>query len=84
MEKEFTEKISELKKLLKENNNDSYLFFEKLLADLDAGLIKDVIRSIIPAYSITQYAEFTNKEELLFDSIWGIANKLKEEFKLSI
>jgi hypothetical protein len=77
MENELKEKINILKQSLGKRNNKSFLFFEKLLIDLECGNIESVINSIIPAYSIVQYGNFNNFEETIFEEIWNIANSLK-------
>lgn len=76
MENELKEKISNLKKLLKKRNNNSFVFFEKLLIDIDNGNLKEVVETILKSYSIVQYGDFNGREETLLGEIWDMAEKL--------
>jgi len=79
MKNELKEKILELQNMLRNRENKSSSFFEKLINDIDNGFIDEVINSILKSYSITQYADFSTKEEELFDKIWNIAHKINDE-----
>jgi hypothetical protein len=78
MENELKEKLLALKNELKSRNNSSASFFEKLIIDVDSGLLDEVIESIIKGFAITQYGNFNHKEELLYTDIWNLADKIKK------
>lgn len=73
---ELKNKILELINLLKKEDNQSFVFFEKLLNEIDDNP-QEIISSILTSYAITQYANFNFKEEQLFEQIWEIAKKYK-------
>jgi hypothetical protein len=76
---ELINKISLLEVALKKRENKSYSFFNKLLNEINEGLVDEAVDSILKSFSIVQYADFNYKEEVLFEEIWNIAEKIKNK-----
>jgi hypothetical protein len=72
-------KLESIRTLLWQRQNKSYQFFDKLIIQIDSGQVMDAVELIIPAYAMTQYADFTMAEEKLFDEIWTLANELRHK-----
>jgi hypothetical protein len=79
---ELKNKIATLIDELKKRDNKSYSFFENKLQQLNQESINDGLGSILNSYSIVQYADFNKKEEELFEEIWDIAKKVKNNYQL--
>lgn len=76
---ELINKISLLKEKLKNRNNKSYTFCDKLLNQINGGLVDEAVDSILISYAIIQYGDFNYMEEVLFEEIWNIAEKIKQK-----
>ena len=74
---ELVNKISLLEDVLKNRNNTSFSFFNKLINQINEGLIDEAVSSVLSSYAIVQYADFNHEEETLFEEIWNIAEKIK-------
>lgn len=77
--KDLKTNISELINILRLRNNNAYLFFEKLIIELDEKPI-EVLDSILKSYAIVQYSDFDAAEGSLFDKIWNLAEQLKTKY----
>lgn len=77
MLEDLKKKILILELELKKRDNNSFLFFNELLDKINKGLVDDAVDSILKSFSIVQYADFNFKEEVIFDEIWNIAEKIK-------
>jgi hypothetical protein len=76
---ELINKISLLEVALKKRENKSFSFFNKLLNEINEGLVDEAVDTILKSFSIVQYADFNYKEEILFEEIWNIAEKIKNK-----
>lgn len=64
------EQMQELIRLLKSRNNESYKFFEGLLAQFTQGEQEEEARQkLVSCYAITQYGDFTVEEENLLSGV---------------
>ncbi len=77
MLEDLKKKILILELELKKRDNNSFLFFNELLDKINKGLVDDAVDSILKSFSIVQYGDFNFKEEVIFDEIWNIAEKIK-------
>ena len=73
-------KLTELKTLLMDRGNNAYIFFEKILKQIDEN-DNEFFNLIIGATKIIQYGNFTLKEENLFIEIWDLVDNLRDSIK---
>lgn len=63
-------KIIEIMFILRKRNNNAYLFFENILVDLMKPEHRDdAIKRLANCYSISQYSNFTQEEEIILGEI---------------
>lgn len=64
------QKLTELVDNLRLRGNDSYKFFEKIRVDMSEPTLRgDAIKRLSSSFAITQYGNFTSKEEKLLADI---------------
>ena len=71
-----TKKLSELVFILKKRDNKSFVFFEKILEELETKNAKQALEKLKTCYSITQYSNFHYNEEQLLEEIIEISNNI--------
>ena len=74
---EIKNKILQLSNELKGRQNNAFVFFDKLLKEIDITP-NTVIEQILKCATITQYADFNYKEEKLFDELWNLAKNIQK------
>ena len=69
-------KLDELSKMLQIRKNDSYSFFIDIKNSIVANKnIENDLKSLTRCYAITQYANFSNEEDILLNEIIDLARK---------
>lgn len=72
---ELIKKIEELVEELKTNKNSSSLFFEKIIEEIQNNNTRnEALEKLKHCYAITQYANFSYKEEKMLDKILEMLN----------
>ncbi len=73
-------KIDQLIKLLDERKNASAIFFKNAKVNLENQENKiEVLNSLIKCYAITQYADFSKKEEDTLNEVINIARNIRDK-----
>lgn len=68
--KELIKKIEELIEELQTKNNKSSLFFEKIIEEIQNNNTKnEALEKLKHCYAITQYANFSYKEEKMLNEV---------------